>query len=89
MIYEKVLLLEGSGLYQPKELSTVVVNVTGRCVTADGNVKEYERREGVELKLGKSHHLHIQIAELVLFYIARRSHMTLRNHITVIHVMHS
>ena len=51
--YEKTVLEEGGGLYHPKELSTVVVDVVARYNTPDGSEGVFDQRDGVSLKIGR------------------------------------
>ena len=51
--YTKVVLQEGSGLYQPNDLSTVVVDINGSYSAPDGRVGVFDKRDRQLMKIGK------------------------------------
>lgn len=51
-----VLLRKGYGLRVAGERATVVADIVSSYRTGDGAEKELERRDGVEIKLGKTVH---------------------------------
>lgn len=50
----KTILEKGSGLLQPNELSTAVLNVVGTLITGDGTERVFEQQERVNHCLGTS-----------------------------------
>ena len=53
MSFDKTVLQEGSGLYCPNKLAQVVVDVTGKSSTPDGEDKVFHRREKWNFDLGE------------------------------------
>ena len=52
MAFEKTVLEAGSGLYCPNRLARVVVSLTGKWYTSDGDDVTFDRRENELIQLG-------------------------------------
>lgn len=52
MAFQKTVLEAGSGIYRPNKLAKVVVDVTGKWYTSDGDDVVFDQRENVAMDLG-------------------------------------